>query len=297
MKFVDKTQLLIIILIAITGYSVFSTNQLITEVEQLQWQYSAQENSIINQISSIENTVDQMKKADRWYEEVEKPKPIIVNGEQQLNLKFKLLEYNKESKVSFHVKNFGSGDFMTYDATDFGNGIYEIQLSDIGPMNPVSKFDVQFSSPEIMSSVEFGNWDKESILEYYISVEHDEEMRISETYQIHMYELIYNIYQPISGHFYIDHENSFIETNLESNTIDLQNVYYTINRVEIQAYMDNKMVQWWEVKAMNADSSWIQFVDTLEITEEYDSLYIEVKYIGRDESNQLINKTLIGSKR
>lgn len=297
MKFVDKTQLLIILLIVITGYLVFSTNQLTTEVKQLQWQLSAQENRIINQISSIESTVDQMKKADRWYEEIEKPKPVFVNGEHQLNLKFKLMEYNKESKVSFHVKNFSSDEFVTYDATDIGSGIYEIQLSEIGPLNPVSKFDVQFSNPEFMSPLEFGERDNENILEYYISVEHDQETRVSETYQVHMYELIYNIFQPISGYFYIDHENNFIETNLESNTIDLQNVYYTIDRVEIQAYQDNKVVQWWEVKSMNTDSNWIQFVDTLEITEEYDNLYIEVKYKGRDENNHFINKTLIGRKR
>ncbi|MBE0451679.1 MAG: hypothetical protein IBX70_12650 [Clostridia bacterium] len=296
MKKIDKTQLLILILIVMTVFSLFKMNQLTTKVAQLQWQLSAQEKSISNQIGGIENIVHQMKEADRWYQEVEAPKLNFVKDEFQLKLSFKLLEYIKESKVSFHVRNFGSDEFITYSATDNGSGIYEIQLSEFGPLNPVLKLDVSFSNPDTMMLLDFDYSDYENILEYYISVEHGDVMRISETLQVHMYELAYDIFQPISGQIKIDDENNLIETNLESNIMD-NFVYYTLDRVEIQAYKDNKMVEWWELKPLDTDSNGLQFVDTLETTEEYDHLYIEVKYIGHNETSKSIYKRIIGSKR
>jgi hypothetical protein len=297
MKNIDKTQLLIFILIVMTVFSLIKMNQLTTEIAQLQWQLSAQENSIVNQIGGIENIVHQMKEADRWYQEIEAPKLDYVKDDFQLKLKFKLLEYFIESKVSFHVRNFGSDEFITYAATDIGSGIYEIQLSEFGPLNPVSKFDVLFSNPDTMMLLDFEDSDYENILEYYISVEHGETMRVSETHQAHMHDLVYNVFQPISGQIKIDDENNLIETSLESNVRDRNYVYYNISRVEIQAYKDNKMVEWWELKPLDKDSHWLQFVDTLESTEEYDHLYIEVKYIGHDETSTMIHKRIIGSKR
>ncbi|MDW7662292.1 MAG: hypothetical protein SCL54_12805 [Bacillota bacterium] len=296
MKKIDLAQLLLIILIVMTVFSLFKMNQLTTEVAQLQWQLSAQENNISNQIGGIENIVHQMKEADRWYQEVEAPKLNFVKDEFQLKLSFKLLEYIKESNVSFHVRNFGSDEFITYAATDIGSGIYEIQLSEFGPLNPVLKLDVHFSNPDTMMLLDFDYSDYENILEYYISVEHGDVMRISETHQVHMYELAYDIFQPISGQIKIDDENNLIETNLESNIMD-NFVYYTLYRIEIQAYKDNKMVEWWELKPLDTDSNGLQFVDTLETTEEYDHLYIEMKYIGHDETSKSIYKRIIGSKR
>lgn len=297
MKKIDRTLLLVVILIFITGFSILNTNQLHSEIEQLQWQITNQKNSIVNQISGIENIVYQIKEADKWYQEVERPKLENERGEYRLTLKFKLTEYFKESKVSFHVKKFGSDEFITYDAADVGIGIFQIQMSEFGPLNPVSKFDVHISSNDLMSPLDFKDMDYENILEYYISVEADEEIKISETYELYMYELVYDIFQPISGQIIIDDENNLIETHLDSNMMDLYNVYYTINRVEIQAYQDNKMVEWWELEEMNTDSNWMQFVNTIEIESDFDSLYIEVKYIGHDENQHYINKSLIAIKR
>lgn len=87
MKKIDKTQFLILLLIAITGFSYFKMNQLTIEVAQLQWQLNAQENSIINQIRGVETIVDQIRAADRWYEEVESPKLVLVNDDRRLSLK------------------------------------------------------------------------------------------------------------------------------------------------------------------------------------------------------------------
>lgn len=297
MKNIDKTQLLILLLIVITGFSIFNMNRLNTQVEQLKWQISAQENSIINQISGIEYVVNQMKEADRWYQEVESPKLDVINGDYRLSLKFKLMDYVKVSKVSFHVKHFSSDEYATYEATDIGSGIYEIQLSEFGPLHPVSKIEVDYTNSETMRLDEFGYPDYEDVLKYYISVENGETIRVSETHQLYMYDLAYSIFQPISGRIEIDDENGLIQTNLDSYQMDSDQVYYSIDRVEIQSYLDNKMVQWWKLKEMETESNWLQFMDTLEMSEEYDSLYIEVKYVGRDETNQFIQKNIIRSKR
>lgn len=288
---------LIIILLLVTVYSIYNTNDLKNQVGILSAQISAQESRVANQIFGIENIVNEIKKGNQWYEEPMSPKITFEEDAPKLNLEFKLKEYAKDSTVTFHVRNFHSETFETIKAQNVGNGLYTHEIQDLGTISPIVDFGIYPITSGDMIFEEPSKADYEATMAYYVSVENGGQVTTSDTFHVYMHELSISLYQPLGGNIDVDVDKGLIHTSLDSNTYNPSVMYHAIDKITIQAYKDMKVVEFWKLPKETTENQWVQYMDSLEITKDYDSLYIEVAYEGKDAMHKTVYRKLIGQKK
>lgn len=281
---------LIIVLILVTLFSVFNINALKREVSSLNVQINMMQDRFSNQIYGIERIVNEMKLNSQWYEAPASPKVTVEEGKPVVNFKVKLTEYSKEDKVTFFVKGFDEETFKAYEANSLDNGIYGLEITEVGPIMPILDYSVHTSTSN--------EWDYEAEakgfyddkIEYYVSVENEGVIKTSETYGLYMHELSFPMFQPLGGMIDVNSTDNVIHVSLDSNRYNAAETYYAINKVTIQAYKDLKLVEFWELSATEPEAYRIEFADTLEITEDYDNLFLEVLYEGKDPNKHVLQR-------
>lgn len=285
---------LIIILLVTTVYSIYNTNDLKSKVDRLNSQINTQESRLLSQIYGIENLVNEIAKDNEWYEEPIRPQILFEDEIPKLKLEFKLKEFEKDSKVTFHIKDFYSEAFETYDVSENGTGIYAYEITNIDTISPIIDFEINPISTGNLSFETGGKAPYATTLAYFISVENGDQVRVSDTYYVYMDELSYPFFQPIGGAIDVDVENGLIHTLLDSNVYNPNEMYYAIYKITVQAYKDLKLVQFWTLPEEREEGQFIHYRDTLEITEDYDSLFVEVSYVGIDSVHRVVHRKRIG---
>ncbi|HZK24122.1 MAG TPA: hypothetical protein VFC74_01905 [Oscillospiraceae bacterium] len=273
----------LIVVVLLNWWQINSSQKLMNGISQMQSEINSLRFQISNEIGSVSGVVQQIQDESRWWalDETE----ILNAGREEAEVKISwyLREYQEDSLVTFNYRPVGENDFTTVAAVKGSEGYFYSILNLAVIPEPMWDISISHSSNSNQSDTFEEVYDKERVelsqkmrYEYYVATTKDGVIRTGEVMQLDLNEMRDYLFNSLHTHVSTQQNRptyiSLVETKY------LENVPYRLVEAHVETRMGNRVIEKWPLEKQGDTNEAAVFESRIETTQDYDDLYIVVRY-------------------
>lgn len=287
---------IIVLVIVALAFQLFTWNHVKTinsQVNNLQHQMHQLQSNVSSQVSSIVNTVQQMREDTKWWSYAKVDFASVGIETSKIDVDWQIKEYNEGEKLTFYYSVDGQKTFQEVEAVEKAKGHFGVTFDIKTPSKPDINIAVSRAvstgsrSQQVKMEETKEFYMRESMIYYYITRSDAGKILTSDIGYLDISAINYRLFRPIHGHLNI-HNNKqlFVDINASNYYYETPSKY-TLERVFVENRdLSDRVLERWELTVPEyrdssgrvADSVLTHYSLNASITEELQQVYLILQY-------------------